>query len=67
MIYENLVQQWNELNDEPWDTISEKQKIEFAHEEGRTAGMIEISQIADKLSCKEIEIIEKYPEYREDD
>ena len=56
MTYYELVEMWNtEFADDlgKWDTITEKQKIEFAFEEGRNSGFIQIANIATELSEEE--------------
>jgi hypothetical protein len=50
MVYNDLVAMWNEESDENWDSISEKIKIEFAFDEGRRTGFIEIAKLAEDLS-----------------
>ena len=50
MTYKHLVYMWNEESDEPWDSISEKRKIDFAFDEGMRTGYIKIAEMATKLS-----------------
>ena len=50
MTYKQLVNMWNEEADEPWDSIIEKRKIEFAYDEGKRTGYIKIAEMATKLS-----------------
>ena len=53
MKYNELVYMWNEEFAEEfgsWDSITEKQKIEFTFNEGRRVGFIEIAELATKLS-----------------
>jgi len=50
MTYKQLVYMWNEESDEPWDSISEKRKIDFAFDEGKRTGFIKIAEMATKLS-----------------
>jgi hypothetical protein len=53
MKYKELVAMWNEESSEQWCDISEDRKIEFAFDEGRRTGFIEIAEIAEKLSESE--------------
>jgi len=55
MKYNELIDMWNEENDEQWCNIGEKKKVEFAFAEGRRTGLIEIAEIAEKLSESEHE------------
>ena len=50
MTYTELVEMWNAEYDPPWSDIGEDKKIEFAFSEGRIVGLIEIAEIARKLS-----------------
>lgn len=50
MKYKDLVAMWNEESEEKWKDIPEEKKIEFAFDEGRRSGCIEIAKLATKLS-----------------
>lgn len=53
MKYSELVEMWNEEFSEglgDWNSISEERKIEFAFDEGRRSGFVEIAELATKLS-----------------
>jgi len=53
MGYDELIEMWNTEFGEDfgnWDSISEARKIEFAFDEGRRSGFIEIAKLATQLS-----------------
>ena len=53
MKYRELVEMWNEESEQKWSDIPEERKIEFAFDEGRRTGFIEIAGLATKLSESE--------------
>ena len=50
MKYEELVKMWDAAFTPPWSELSEKQKIEFAFDEGKRSGFIELSEVATEMS-----------------
>lgn len=53
MKYTELVEMWNEEFTPLWDELSEEQKIEFAFDEGRRSGYLELAEIATNMSEQE--------------
>lgn len=53
MPYDKIVFSWNDSEDEPWDSLTEKQKIIYAYNEGVTDGYLHVSDIASRLSERE--------------
>lgn len=54
MKYDDLIEMWNEENEQQWCDISEETKINFAFNEGRRTGHLDIAQIAGELSESEL-------------
>ncbi|WP_160295250.1 hypothetical protein [Geobacter sp. OR-1] len=50
MKYKQIIKMWDEMCDIPWDELPEKRKVEFAYEEGRLSGYIDIAKMATKMS-----------------
>ncbi len=50
MKYKELVEMWNEESEQKWSDITEERKIEFAFDEGKRTGFIEIAELATNLS-----------------